>query len=398
MLQESQTEPPHNNKLKYFQSLLIALIFSGFEAISFVSTSVGLNSGTVSIVYRFGFVVICLLVLINSGLKKRVLFNTPLLFVLIFWTIYLLRGVYDSFLNTVAIQSMISLYWYFAFFLCFIPIIACSASINNRTFIYSKKILLVLALFVNVVSIMRNIMDVTLSAQTRYNANEVINSITYGQSGLVLLIISLSYLLSVKNKLKYVYLIFMLLGLTNIAVAASRGPVLQFVVVLGFYLFSNVKRISLKRLIIPASVALFFITYIVEFVNFDNVIGRIVNSNIEEERTGIFMSSWQGFLENPILGSRAIGEYSHNIFLGSLEALGIVGGALILVIYFYAFKQAYRLSKNRSTDWIGLLLVMYLVSALSSGAIWKYVVLWPLLALAFNIGQRRYIGEKLNHL
>ena len=390
---EGQIPQPYKNKLRYLQGLLIALIISGFEAFSFISSSLGTNSRSASIIYRMIFVVICLSVIRRSVLEKRLFSKSPLIFVIMFWSLYLLRAVYDSFINPNVEQSYVSLYWNFAFFLCFIPMISTSALINHKTLIASKKMLLGLSLFVNTLSITGNLMNVAKNLQTRYNANEVINSITYGQSGLVLLILSFSYFVNEKTKYKYLYLAFMALGVANIAVAASRGPVLQLGVVFGFYLAANTERFRLKSLIIPAALLVIFIHYSQQIINFSNVIVRLLNSSVEEERTVLFLESWQRFCDNPVFGSRAIGEFAHNIFIGSLEALGVLGGILVGIIYLYLIRSAYELAKFETTNWLALLLIMYLVDALFSGAVWNLTTLWPLVGLILNL----YLNRSLYH-
>ena len=43
---------PYNNKLKYFQLLLIPLFLVGFESISFLVSDIGAQQSNITILYR----------------------------------------------------------------------------------------------------------------------------------------------------------------------------------------------------------------------------------------------------------------------------------------------------------------------------------------------------------
>ncbi len=129
---------PYNNKLKYFQLLLIPLFLVGFESISFLVSDIGAQQSNITILYRALFVFICLFVICTSSIKKRIFSQNFTLF--IFWILYLFRGLYDSTLNQDAVKEMILMYWLFAFFLAFIPMIAVMSTINKRSLIEAKKV------------------------------------------------------------------------------------------------------------------------------------------------------------------------------------------------------------------------------------------------------------------
>ena len=395
MFKKNQIVQPYSNKLKYLQISLIPLMLLGFEAMSFFISDSSLESNKISIIYRFFFVVICLLIIKNYSIKKKIFKQNYILFV--FWILYLIRGFYDSTLNPESVKSMIPMFWLFAFFLSFIPMIALFASINIITIIYAKKVFFFLAILVNVLSLVNNFNAISEGLLTRYTSNMIINSITYGQTGLALIIISFSYFMDSLKTSRYIYICFLLLGLVNLAVAGSRGPVIELMVVIIFFIASNKNKFRFKYLMIMSIIIYFFFSRFEDFINITKVIGRIESTSLDEERTGLFLDSWQRFANNPILGSRAIGEWAHNIFLGSLEALGILGGMLMIMIYRNAIKRAFVLAKFESTDWLALLLVMQLVAALISGAIWNSIILWPLIALISNLYYNRDLyNESIN--
>lgn len=383
MLKNKNIIQPYNNKNKYLQIILIPLMLIGFQALSFLVSSEELESNIISIFYRAFFVLVCIIIITTYSIKKKIFNQNYILF--IFWFIYLCRGFYDSTLNPQSIKSMILMFWLFAFFLAFIPMIALLASINIRTLLNAKKLFFVLAVIVNVLSLINNISLIFEGNITRYMSNQLINSITYGQSGLALVIISFSYFNTNLNKSRYLFLIMILLGLVNMTLASSRGPIIELIIVSLVFLISNANKFKFRYLIfIPPLFYLFFSQYS-EIINVSNVIDRLNSTNLEEERINIFMDSWNRFIDSPIIGSRAIGEWAHNIFLGSLESLGIIGFILMIIIYKNSIKRSFVLVKYSSTNWLALLLIMYLVSALVTGGIWNSIILWALIALNSNL-------------
>jgi len=249
-----------------------------------------------------------------------------------------------------------------------------------------------LALLTNIFAFKNNISEISETIGARCNANEILNSITYGQTGVILVIMSLSFFLNSKKNTKYFYLFFIFLGLANIAIAASRGPFIQLFVVLGFLIIYKFNKIKHSILFIITSILAYLIFVFSEtlFI-FYSVIDRLITTNANEERITIFNNSWNLFIENPIFGNGTLGEYAHNIFLGSLESIGFLGGVLIFIIYKNAFKESIKLIKIRDTDWVALLLVMQLIASLTSGAIWNSFQLWALLALVANLYRNRFL-------
>ena len=382
----NQIDQPYTNKLKYLQILLIPLVLLGFELISFYISSTSFDSNTISLIYRSTFVLICFIIIFNCSFKKNILKQNYTLFG--FWFLYLIRATYDSLLNTDISESMMFLFWTYSFFLCLIPMITLLASINVATINFAKKVFFFMAALVNVLSIINNFSAISLGLFSRYSSNIVLNSITYGQIGLALVIMSFSYFINSKKN-RIIYILFFLLGLTNLIVAGSRGPILALVVVILFYIWANKRTIKFRFFIILSIIVFYFLTQINYFIQISNIVGRIESTNLDEQRFYLYTDAWTRFLNSPFLGNNAITEWAHNIFFGSLEVLGIIGGVLIFVIYRNAIKRSFLLVKLISTNWIALLLIMQLVSALVSGSIWNSIVLWPLLALTSNLYYNR---------
>ena len=193
----NQIDQPYTNKLKYLQILLIPLVLLGFELISFYISSTSFDSNTISLIYRSTFVLICFIIIFNCSFKKKILKQNYTLFG--FWFLYLIRATYDSLLNTDISESIMFLFWTYSFFLCLIPMITLLASINVATINFAKKVFFFMAALVNVLSIINNFSAISLGLFSRYSSNIVLNSITYGQIGLALVIISFSYFINSKK-------------------------------------------------------------------------------------------------------------------------------------------------------------------------------------------------------
>ena len=389
MLLKIDVEQPHNNRIIKLQGLFIILSVLGFEFFSFISDYVG-YSEKLSISYRLFYLIIGIaIVVINTyRYKGKIGISTSLKIILFFWVLYLVRSIFDTLQNSD--NTTITQFWIFSFLICFCSMFPLITKINHSTLKIAKKGLFFLALLTNILALNNTASDVSEAIGTRYSANEILNSITSGQVGLVLVILSLSFFLDSTKKTKLFYLCFILLGLVNIGIAASRGPLLQLFCVLGFLIIYKFDKFKYLFFFIITLILVYLIFVLSEYLFiFNSVADRVINTNISEERPAIFIDSWNLFAANPIFGHGTIEEYAHNIFLGSLESIGVLGGVLIFIIYINAFKESIKLVKIRDTDWVALLLVMQLVAALTSGAIWNSFQLWALLALVTNLYRNR---------
>ncbi len=390
MVQKVDILDPYNNKPKYLQILLIALTILGFESISFLSASFGDSSRIISITYRIIYLLIGVLVIQQHWFKGRMVYTRSIAIIIIYWILYFIKAIYDTTFDPETTQSMVSEFWMFAFFLCFVPIFPMISKIDITTLNYARKATFLLAILVNILGLTNNIMLVSQGILTRFLANEILNPITYGQTGVILIIMSYTYLFNQNKRYKYIHLLFIGLGLVNVGLAGSRGPILQLFLVLVFYIIYNFKK-TRKLNLLTIFLGIFIVgLYFREYLFiFDSVVERILTTSFEEERTAIYAESWSRFIANPFFGSNVINEFAHNIFLGSLETMGFLGGILMLIIYKNALTESIALVKIKSTDWVALLLVIQLISALMSGAIWNGVIFWALLALVTNLYYHR---------
>ena len=70
-------------------------------------------------------------------------------------------------------------------------------------------------------------------------------------------------------------------------------------------------------------------------------------------------------------------------------AIGIIGGILILLIYYQSLKCIIFLIKNEHTSWLSLVLFMYTFSSIISGSIFNSIEFWTLLSLCLYITSKK---------
>jgi O-antigen ligase len=350
----------------------------------------------VSVPYRAFYFFICVLTIFHFkwGNKIKIIFVPILIFIFL----YLFRSLFDSISLYGSVKMFLVDYWLFAFLVGFLPIFPLLFKINLATLERTKLILFILAIFVNILGFSYNYASFSQeSVGGRFLANETLNQISYGQTGVVLIIMFLSFFFNKDFKWKIFMFPFLGLGLINVALAGSRGPMIELLLVVVFYALINFKKIGVKNIFFSVvfliSLGFYFSEYLIFF---DTVFDRIQETKLNqgsesEERFFLFQDAFARFMENPLFGYRAIGVYPHNLILESFMALGIFGGLLMIIITLIAFRNCFVLIRIKHTNWIGLIFLMYVVSTFISGSIWNSFEFWSLLGLSFSLVQNKDI-------
>lgn len=387
------------DKISYLQVFLIAFSFLGFELISYLPENLHVDSRIVTIPFRALYVMICIIILIHLNWIKNVKLSNLYIIIIIFWVYYFLRAVYDLLFDPMPLKTSPTDFLLFAFVLSLLPIFPFMLKINLNTLNRAKFVLFLFAIVVNVLGFLNNYQSLKDENVGRFLGNEILNPISYGQAGVVLVILCITYFFD-QNILRKIFLIGLIaFGIANIALAASRGPMIQLAIVVLFFVLFNLKKIGYKNIILLfgalISIAIYFSDYLVFF---DTVISRIEETGLNngsgnEERYLFFKGALNQFLSNPFFGDfieeRRFGGYPHNIILESLMVMGIIGGALFLYIYVSSIKNALALIKIEITSWIGLMLTMQLIAALTSGSLYSSFSFWALIALSENLSMNK---------
>lgn len=71
-----------------------------------------------------------------------------------------------------------------------------------------------------------------------------------------------------------------------------------------------------------------------------------LNGFLETYRVGVYYTSWFNFLDSPLFGNRAAEFGHHSGILDKLGLFGFVGTGLILLIYFFLYRNGLRLVRD----------------------------------------------------
>jgi hypothetical protein len=384
----------NKSSVQYLQVFLIALGIMGFQLTSNLPEVLNVESRNVTIPYRGFYFLLCILSLINNRIKINSYSNFYPVFLFIF--LYFIRSIYDTLFAYDIPNSTLVDFWLFAYFIGFLPFFTLLAQVNILTLAKARYYLFILTILVNVLSFLSNYGSLNSEIYgARLLGNEIMNEITYGQSGVIMVIISLC--LYYDKLIKYNFLLFPLicLGLFNIALAGSRGPFIELIVTISSFFIFNFRKIGIWNVFFGFLVMIFIGLYFKDYlIFFDTTLDRLNdttfnNGSESEERYYLFQEAQNQFFNNPILGYRAIGIYPHNLILESFSSLGILGGVILIIITFQSIILSINMIKNPSLNWIGLIFLLHIVSTFISGAIWNSFEFWTLLGLSISINKNK---------
>lgn len=374
-----------------YPSLFIALLIVGFEFISFIPQIFGVDSQVVTIPYRILFVFLGIALFVNK--KQFPLNKMPVDFVsiLIFWLIYLFKGITDLIFNYQEFHLLSGNFFLFSVLLCFFPMLPMLLSFTEKEIDEAKRITLFLTIIINLWSLVNNSSGLIEGTTVRFLGNDILNPISYGHTGVILILLAITYLSGSNLIFRLFYFGLILVGIANIGLSASRTPVMELLASLVFIFildFRNIKAKNMALVTVLFSLAIYYFwDYLFVFNTlFDRIENTGINSDMGNvERVDLFSDAIKTAIANPVLGEHAIGSYPHNLILEAFMALGVIGGFLMIYIFFIGTTAVIRLMKNSKLNWLGLLLLTQLVSSLMSGAIWNNMIFWPLIALVLNL-------------
>ena len=117
-----------------------------------------------------------------------------------------------------------------------------------------------------------------------------------------------------------------------------------------------------------------------------------------EMRVYYLQSAWNAFLGSPLLGAYvedpSLGHYPHNIFFEAFQALGLLGGLLLILIVLYSLGSAYRVIRG-AYGWIALVYILFLVASVFSGSLWGGDVFWVSLGLLLGVDAAQGVSKPL---
>ena len=368
------------------------------------------------------YVVLYLYIIFNAIRKRKLFINKLALPLLFFFILYSLRIIIDISFRDINFASGSHSYVYSYFFgATFLP---CFMIITSVNFLNSK----ILYNFLYKILVITNVLLVwyifnngaesyieMLSGRTGLNSDDdfgtagvFINPIQISLSGAILSLIAFINLLFIgkSNIIKILLqLLFFIIGIYNLFIGASRGPLFGFILVMIFIIFYKFyqmkKNIKYYRNIIFLILILFTLNTLLSNFRKTNeifLLNRIelfyenLFSNEKEDRNFIYDDAYNLIKKSPIIGSQYVtsgGGYPHNLLFEVPMALGIIGSIFFLwIIYNIVLKtKSLFLSDDISYQTFGLFCICFLVLflGLTSGSIFVNPEIWVCISLLLSL-------------
>lgn len=351
--------------------------------------------------YRAVMLLLALLLIVFTPVHIKTIKNSKAANTLfIFFIIYILRVLFDVFFRDVYVISVWRQTTIQYIFLSVLPsmwaIKRCAQYVDydrlNKWLIWCSIVMIFVLAFTHT-----SLLQTGYNETYRMTANVAMDSIALGHVGCTLFFISLVWILSHKLKLvwKSFLIVMMCASFVIMLRAASRGPLIAFIIMLLMVLYSHVKNKGFAFVFSIIVVAIIWL-YIDNILLFLGEISPAMEQRMSETvyegntsgRDSLYANAIDIFLRNPIFGEKFvldIGFYSHNSLLDVLMALGLLGGLawLYLMIKDLLVTSRFILS-NSSLMIIGLLSMQNIIMHLFSGAIYisnKLIVLMAIVLL-----------------
>ncbi len=388
----------NNIKSSGLKVFLLVSVICGYEFLSFFPDILGIDNRMISVPFRLVTAFVCLLIIF----KEKLISNFNVNIVLLYMVMYLLRFLYETVVNGYSIILPLLDYWGYFLLGCVIPFLAMLTRIDGKILAKSLKIIFVLLLFINIMGLINNqeyVLDANGEVRVRADANSGLNTITFANMALNLIVVSL--ILMKNYRFKILFLFPIIIAIVNMGIAGSRGPILQLVLIAVFFVYKNQEKIKLK-FVFPI---LIFISGTIYYFNakydaFKMLTARFTESQTDEGgsdygRLQYLKGGWEQFLNSPFVGDsievKPYGAYPHNMLVESFMSLGFLGGLICLIILFVSFKKALFLIKNEEILWLVLIFLSNHIVTFTSGSIVNNFKFWSLLAIILTYQSSRNI-------
>lgn len=392
------------NKINTILSTLnFVLCFVGYSIITTmflpVSSDIENITRSITVPYRV-FTLLLALIVISINFKKRINFNNRLLCFYCFLGLYVLRILYDLYIQDIHVSSEYASKTLFSLFGMCLPMVY--AVIKSYKYVDLEKALkwifylscasLLFTLFGNQLMFVD-----TGDINSRQAGNVAMTSIAFGHLGVRSFILGLF----VMNKrklttiMKSIVVLLLLLSLFCTFRAASRGPILSLIVILAFWLFSRSRKMLLGfiiLLIFSGIIYIFTDSILYLLGDISPVLKIRMEATLIEGNTSgrdvLFKDALHLFYSSPIWGKQYVtssGIYSHNLILDALMGLGVIGGGLLMYMLIFVLRRSYSAIKNTDNHfWIFMIAIQQIMLTMTSSAIYFNQLLLVLFAFLFS--------------
>ena len=273
-----------------------------------------------------------------------------------------------------------------------------------------KKISIILIIFYSI-----QCLQPLLHTYWIIDGKQMVYNMTFGYSIQFPIIFLIYFYLKEKN---IIFLIFGFLGIIEIILFGSRGPLI------GIFIYSIMQFIKYKKknknLRIILSLILIIIIFLIlsnnlliqntlQFLSEHGITSRTLSklaNDVVTDDTGRSIVR-QGILEllnkfnicfgyGPLGDHVLTGHYSHNILLEVIITFGIVVGPILIVAFIFSFLYSYIKSKNTLiNNYILIFACLSLPKLFVSSSFWRESNFWILLGLIVTVIRDKKNLQKL---
>lgn len=373
-------------------SLLLVANFLGYPLVGILGSFFGMDNRSLSIPFRVGMLALSIPFLIQLITRPSVLrLNLALI---VFWSLYLVRLVWDSY--SVRISGAQSDMLYFGG-ICIFPALAMAVAASYD--FDEKRIAWMLAIGGGTISglaLLSNVMgwgaDHSLLQITNRLSFEALNPITLGHVGATTAVAVLVLVHFKPTPLQWICLgILLFAGLACLIQAASRGALVS----LAFCGLTY--AVYTKRWFVTLFVAALFIPQLMDEDQqlWKSIQAIFTGKEISAQgRLDMQEMAIRQFIDEPLLGSayvvKAYRSYPHNVFVETAMALGVVGLASLGVMLWRTTKSALRLVRGGSILF-PMLFFQFIMAFQFSGSLWGSAPFWVSVAVVNSLPLKRGI-------
>jgi O-antigen ligase len=237
-----------------------------------------------------------------------------------------------------------------------------------------------------------------------YDANEILNHISYGHMGVTSAILGVFVLLRIDCIHRPWYLRLLGAGAAcaggfTILASASRGAVVAGIFLIPVVVYMGLRRgskfLSIAMLVVFWGVLSVTATYLAQNgINLERQIWSataygIANPSVRNRDT-MYRDAWHEYEDHPWAGDLIVERnslsYPHNAFLEAFMATGTFGGVAFALLVLIAIGRAIRLMKrNPVMAWISLCFFQQLIGAMFSGGLYNNAPLWGMMAIMLGV-------------
>lgn len=425
-----------NNLVSNVATWVIMLSCFSYPITTVLFLKLGVPTGPANYALKGVFAVLYFTLLLLGLSKNKNVISTLSFPLIVFFVIYSIRLFVDTAFFDIGMKNDYShsyLYLYY-YILTFLPCLSLFAVKDHLDFSKIIKYTGVFLVLINVSYMLYFLSEgpgsflLMLSSRAEVSSETlergtVINPIVVGVFGASLALFEISKFIQLKKEKLFRNLlgvIFIAMGIANVMLGASRGPVLLLVlgvfIISGFYFkyraFQASKILNLigvlfgLLLIFQLFIApLFSDTEIFLFKRLE-MLDDSIGSDTKEARDYSFEGAINDFLDSPIIGKQYVGTYDnfypHNVYLEVFMATGILGAIFFFWAFYQVFQTFIKLWRLRlPEEYLPLFIIgmSNLIVGLTSGSIPTSPQYWIFLTLLILLQSKRPLSfEKLKEI